>query len=81
MGQHIITGLVSINVQRIQVDVDELSESHGQRRCSRVNRSLHYLIMLWSIYDTLLYHTRLSTQQTVEICHDFGTPTGIMVNI
>ena len=40
MGQYMITGLVSIHVQRIQAAVDDLSESYGQRRCSRVNKSI-----------------------------------------
>ena len=40
MGQHMITGLVSIHVQRIKAAVDDLSESYEQRRCSRVNQTI-----------------------------------------
>ena len=40
MGQYMITGLVSIYVQRIQAAVDELSESYGQRIGSGVNQTI-----------------------------------------
>jgi hypothetical protein len=60
-NQHMLTGLVSIHIQRIQAAVDDISESYGQRRCCRVNQTTLFNLTLevytiWSCYDHFMAH-------------------------